>query len=60
AERPLNEKSVTLLEIRRLELELGRSGDHDTPYTFALPVFMPQRLAWTKLLAKVQAGELEP
>ena len=60
AEQPSNGKSVTLLEIRRLELELGTSGDHDTPYTFALPAFMPQLLAWTKLLVKVQAGELQP
>lgn len=60
AERPSNERSVTLLEIRRLELELGTSGDHDIPYTFASPTFMPQLLAWTKLLVKVRAGELQP
>ncbi len=60
AEQPTNERSVSLLEIRRLELELGTSGDHDTPYTFALPAFMPQLLAWTTLLVKVQAGELQP
>jgi hypothetical protein len=28
-------------------------------YTFSLPVSMPQTLAWTKLLVKVQRGELE-
>src|SRR5215469_6183881 len=59
-EQPSDERIITPLEIRRLELELGRSGDHDTPYTFALPALMPQLLCWTKLLAKVQAGELEP
>ena len=42
------------------ELEWSRGGDYDTPYSFALPVFMPQALAWTRLLAKVQRGELEP
>ena len=60
AEQPSNERSITLLEVRRLELELGTSGDHDIPYTFALPALMPQLLAWTRLLVKVQAGELQP
>ncbi len=35
-------------------------GDHDEPYTFALPEFTPHALAWIKLRAKVQAGELIP
>ena len=39
---------------RRLELELGTGGDHDVPYTFALPPSMPQVLAWMRLLARVQ------
>jgi len=42
------------------ESEWSRGGDYDTPYSFALPVFMPQALAWARLLAKVQRGELEP
>jgi len=45
---------------KRLEYELGEGGDHDVPYTFALPEFLPLRLAWTRLLGKVQRGELEP
>jgi hypothetical protein len=40
--------------------EWSIGGDYDTPYTFALPVSMPQALAWTRLLAKVQRGELIP
>jgi hypothetical protein len=56
----LNEWSMHVLERRRLELELGPGGDHDVPYTFALPVSMPQVLAWTRLLAQVQRGEVEP
>jgi hypothetical protein len=67
-EQPLNEKSMSspaerrmsFLDMRRLESELGSPGDHDTPYTFTLPTSMPQALAWTKLLVKVQAGELDP
>src|SRR5260370_17087732 len=60
AEQPSNKKSITLLEIRRLQLDLATTRYTDTPYTFALPAFMPQLLAWTKLLVKVRAGELEP
>jgi len=54
------EKSNSPLDMRRLELELGTIGDHDIPYTFALPASMPQTLAWTNLLVKVYAGKLEP
>jgi len=57
--RPMNEESTNRLEIRRLELELGALGNHDSPYTFALPTSMLQAIAWTKLLVKVQVGELE-
>ncbi len=56
----LNEGSKSVLERRRLELELGTGGDYDIPYTFTLPASMPQVLAWIKLLAKVQRGELQP
>ncbi len=67
-EQPLHEKSasspferiMSFLDMRRLESELGTPGDHDTPYTFTLPTSMPQALAWTKLLVKVHAGELDP
>jgi hypothetical protein len=48
----------SVLERRRAEVESGAGGDHDMPYTFSLPVSMPQTLAWTKLLVKVQRGEL--
>lgn len=54
------ERSMSLMEMRRLELELCSTGDHDVPYTFSIPSSVPQVLAWTKLLAKVQRGELEP
>ena len=55
----LHEGSMPMLERRRLELELGPGGDHDVPYTFALPLSMPQVLVWMGLLAQVQRGELE-
>jgi hypothetical protein len=54
------EGSMSSLERRRAELEHGAGGDHDTPYTFALPLSVPQTLAWTRLMARVQRGELEP
>lgn len=53
------ETSMSSLDMKRLELEMGAGGDHDTPYTFSLPVSMPQVLAWMRLLSKVQLGELE-
>ena len=68
--RPLGDESSTgepslsqwngsVLERRRAVVESGAGGDHDMPYTFSLPLSMPQTLAWTRLLVKVQRGELE-
>ena len=54
------DRSTNLLEMRRLELELATSTDHDSPYRFTLPTSLPEVLAWTRLLARVQSGELEP
>ncbi len=48
------------LERRREELESGSGGDHDLPYSFSLPRALPQVLAWTTLLVRVQQGELRP
>jgi len=51
---------ISVLDKKRLEIELGPGGDHDNPYSFALPASMPQILAWMRLLARVQLGELVP
>ena len=59
AEPPSYESSTSPLDKRREELERGAGGDHDLPYNFALPPSMPQVLAWMRLLAKVQRGELQ-
>ena len=48
--------SVSLLDQRRLQIELGTGGDHDMPYQFSLPASTPQLLAWTRLLVKIQEG----
>jgi hypothetical protein len=50
---------MSALERRRLELELGPGGDHDVPYRFVLPAYMPQVLAWMRLLARIRRGELQ-
>ena len=50
--------SLSTLERRRIELEMGAGGDHDQPYVFTLPISMPRVLAWMRLLARVQSGEL--
>jgi hypothetical protein len=57
---PLQSREVNPLELMHEESEQRRGGDYDTPYTFALPSSMREALAWTRLLAKVQRGELEP
>ncbi len=57
---PLQSQQVNPLELMQEESEQRRGGDYDTPYTFALPSSMREALAWTRLLAKVQRGELEP
>jgi hypothetical protein len=50
--------AMSVLEHKRLEIESGPGGDHDTPYRFALPISMKERLAWIQLQRRVQAGEL--
>ena len=56
----VSETSMSPLERRRLELELGAGGDHDAPYHFALPFSMPQVLAWLRLMGRVQREEVQP
>jgi hypothetical protein len=56
----LMERRRSVLESRRIALEAGPGGDHDEPYRFVLPAWMPQVLGWTKLLVRVSSGELEP
>ncbi len=50
---------ISSLDKKRLEIELGPGGDHDTPYLFSLSISTPQLVAWTRLLARVQVGELQ-
>lgn len=57
---PVGAGSISLLDQRRLHLELGSGGDHDMPYQFLLSTSTPQLLAWTRLMGKVQAGEMQP
>ena len=57
--QPLEERGLSFLEKRRVELERGAGGDHDCPYRFTLPGSMPQVLAWVKLLVMVQQGDLD-
>jgi hypothetical protein len=56
AEAP-SSSDMSWLEHKRLELESGPGGDHDTPYRFALPISMKERLAWIRLQRRVQAAE---
>jgi hypothetical protein len=56
----LESRGMSTLERRREELESGPGGDHDLPYSFSLPLSLPQVLAWMTLLVRVQQGELHP
>jgi hypothetical protein len=56
----LEKRSLSSLDRRRLDLEMGTGGDHDSLYSFSLPTFLPQILAWVQLLTKVQRGALQP
>jgi hypothetical protein len=50
---PPNERGMDSLDRKRLEIEQGAGGDHDVPYHFTLPIFMPQQLAWIRLQNRV-------
>ena len=52
--------SMSWIEVRRLEVELGAGGDHDQAYDWSLPPSGPHALAWTKLRARRVRGEFEP
>jgi hypothetical protein len=49
---------VSWIEVRRLEMELGSGGDHDQPYTWGLTPSNARLLAWMKLRALRERGEL--
>ena len=57
---PSDEARGNALEQRRRAMEEGVGGDHDVSYAFALPWSLPHVLAWARLLARVQRGELQP
>ena len=56
----LYERGMDSLNMRRVELEGGAGGDHNSAYSFTLPTSMPEVLAWVRLLARVQDGTLQP
>jgi hypothetical protein len=57
--QPLDDRGLSFLDKRRMELERGSGGDHDILYRFTLPISMPQVLAWVKLLVRVQDGDVQ-
>ncbi len=59
-EAAMSNRAGSLLGHLQEDSEWSIGGDHDTPYTFSLPVSTPQALAWARLLVKVQNGELIP
>ncbi|GAC1356757.1 MAG: hypothetical protein NVS2B12_03650 [Ktedonobacteraceae bacterium] len=59
ADQFLSRKNVSVQDVKRLAMELSTERDHDTPYIFTLPIYLPERLAWLRLLGKVRRGELK-
>ncbi len=57
ADQLWDSRCVNWIEIRRLEIELGSSGDHDQPYSWNLPPSSSHLLAWAKLLSRREHGE---
>ena len=55
-----SQERTNALERRLGAVELNGSADHDVPYHFALPLSLPQVLAWLRLMGRVQRGEIEP
>lgn len=55
----LSRKRMSVQDVRRLVLELSTEEEQDVPYHFSLPTYLPERLAWLRLLGKVQRGEVE-
>lgn len=53
-----NAHYTSWLEVRRLEIELGKGGDHDQPYDSHLAPSSLQMLVWTKLRNRRAYGEL--
>ncbi len=51
--------SVSWIEVRRLEIELGAGGDHDCPSTWSLPPSATHHFAWMKLRGMRERGEIE-
>jgi len=52
--------SMSWIEVRRLEVELGAGGDHDQAYAWSSLPSGPHLLALTRLRALRERGELEP
>jgi hypothetical protein len=56
AEQLMNGQPSHIPDMTQVDADQG--ADHDLPYIFTLPTFMPEALSWARLLAKVQAGEV--
>jgi hypothetical protein len=57
-EQPVSEKLMNVPEMTQVKVDQRTGADHDIPYIFTLPSFLPEALSWARLLAKVHAGKL--
>jgi hypothetical protein len=58
AEQLVNGKRPDVPEMTQVVADQGTGADHDLPYIFTLPIFLPEALSWARLLAKVHTGEV--
>jgi hypothetical protein len=57
-QQPVNEKQRPMLEMTQAEVDQGTDPDHDLPYLFTLPTFLPEALSWARLLSLIHDGQL--
>lgn len=57
ADQMLDGKSISNLEVARLEMELNEGESVDEPYVFTAPTSIREMSAWIALMNRVRAGE---
>jgi hypothetical protein len=58
AEQITTGRALNNLDVVRLEMESGSSGDHDEPYVFSAPVSVKEMVRWMDLRREVLENDL--
>ena len=59
-EQPANGKWMPVPEMVSVQQDQRTGVDHDLPYVFTLPTFLPEALSWARLLTKYRLGSWSP